>query len=226
MKISIAAPRIAGMGLFVSLAILPFLFPTAANATVLTMDGLPSFSQVGASFTENGYKFDVAATSYNPNGTVQVGAPIACGPQPCTTNGTPALYDIYATLILSRIDGAAFSLTQLDAATFFTTLQSILNISIIGTTATASTVSTSIVSAAGGADVFHTYSISGFDNLTSVKFVGPGGLGSQQDSFALDNLVVASAVPEPSTWAMMILGFAGVGFMAYRRKSKPALIAA
>jgi hypothetical protein len=37
---------------------------------------------------------------------------------------------------------------------------------------------------------------------------------------------VADAVPEPSTWAMMIVGFAGVGFMAYRRKSKPALIAA
>jgi hypothetical protein len=33
-------------------------------------------------------------------------------------------------------------------------------------------------------------------------------------------------VPEPSTWAMMILGFAGVGFMAYRRKSKPALMTA
>ena len=29
-----------------------------------------------------------------------------------------------------------------------------------------------------------------------------------------------AAVPEPSTWAMMILGFAGVGFMAYRRKNK------
>jgi hypothetical protein len=28
-----------------------------------------------------------------------------------------------------------------------------------------------------------------------------------------------SAVPEPSTWAMMILGFAGIGFTAYRRKS-------
>jgi hypothetical protein len=28
------------------------------------------------------------------------------------------------------------------------------------------------------------------------------------------------SVPEPSTWAMMILGFFGVGFMAYRRKSK------
>ena len=36
---------------------------------------------------------------------------------------------------------------------------------------------------------------------------------------------IASGVPEPATWAMMILGFAGVGFMAYRRKSKPALMA-
>jgi hypothetical protein len=25
-------------------------------------------------------------------------------------------------------------------------------------------------------------------------------------------------VPEPSTWAMMVLGFAGIGFMAYRQK--------
>jgi hypothetical protein len=34
-----------------------------------------------------------------------------------------------------------------------------------------------------------------------------------------------SSVPEPSTWAMMLLGFAGLGIMAYRRKSKPALMA-
>ena len=32
---------------------------------------------------------------------------------------------------------------------------------------------------------------------------------------------LAGGVPEPSTWAMMILGFAGIGFIAYRRKSKP-----
>ena len=31
-----------------------------------------------------------------------------------------------------------------------------------------------------------------------------------------------SAVPEPSAWAMMLLGFAGIGLMAYRRKSKAA----
>jgi hypothetical protein len=29
-----------------------------------------------------------------------------------------------------------------------------------------------------------------------------------------------AAVPEPSTWAMMILGFFGIGFMAYRRRNQ------
>jgi hypothetical protein len=36
-------------------------------------------------------------------------------------------------------------------------------------------------------------------------------------------LTIAAAVPEPSTWAMMILGFFGVGAMAYRRRNKSAL---
>ena len=34
---------------------------------------------------------------------------------------------------------------------------------------------------------------------------------------------LTEGVPEPSTWAMMILGFFGVGFMAYRRKSQMSL---
>jgi hypothetical protein len=34
---------------------------------------------------------------------------------------------------------------------------------------------------------------------------------------------IGSAVPELSTWAMMILGFAGIGFMVYRHNSKTAL---
>ena len=43
---------------------------------------------------------------------------------------------------------------------------------------------------------------------------------------AIANAFIAQAVPEASTWAMMILGFAGVGFIAYRRKSRSAAIAA
>ncbi len=47
---------------------------------------------------------------------------------------------------------------------------------------------------------------------TSADNVGP-----LIDNISLD---ISSAVPEPSTWAMMILGFAGVGFMAYRRRNQ------
>jgi hypothetical protein len=36
----------------------------------------------------------------------------------------------------------------------------------------------------------------------------------------------APPVPEPSTWAMMILGFGGVGFMAYRRKRNGSALTA
>lgn len=47
------------------------------------------------------------------------------------------------------------------------------------------------------------------------------------DGFGMDNLTYSgvSAVPEPSTWAMIMLGFAGMGLMAYRREAKPVLIA-
>jgi hypothetical protein len=41
-------------------------------------------------------------------------------------------------------------------------------------------------------------------------------------AFAFDVTSIA-AVPEPSTWAMMILGFFGVGFVAYRSKNHGAL---
>jgi hypothetical protein len=58
-------------------------------------------------------------------------------------------------------------------------------------------------------------------------YVSPTGVGNPAigESGNVEIATVASAVPEPSTWAMMLLGFAGVGFIAYRRKAKPALMA-
>jgi hypothetical protein len=49
---------------------------------------------------------------------------------------------------------------------------------------------------------------------------------AEPDGATLSLSETVSAVPEPSTWAMMILGFAGVGFIACRRRSKPAMSAA
>lgn len=44
-----------------------------------------------------------------------------------------------------------------------------------------------------------------------------GGSGNAQAG-----ITISAAVPEPSTWAMMLLGFFGVGFMAYRRRGHAA----
>lgn len=46
------------------------------------------------------------------------------------------------------------------------------------------------------------------------------------DGFAFDYAIgnyQVSAVPEPSTWAMMIIGFAGLGFMSWRKVRRPRL---
>jgi NAD/NADP transhydrogenase alpha subunit len=40
------------------------------------------------------------------------------------------------------------------------------------------------------------------------------------------NAGIAASTPEPSTWAMMILGFAGLGFAGYRKSRKAVAIAA
>lgn len=42
--------------------------------------------------------------------------------------------------------------------------------------------------------------------------------GSSGSPLVFDVTMNISAVPEPSTWAMMILGFLGVSFMAYRKR--------
>jgi hypothetical protein len=52
---------------------------------------------------------------------------------------------------------------------------------------------------------------------------GDGGTSSAQGDFAFVNLTFTTPVPEPSTWAMMILGFFGVGLMAYCRRATPTV---
>jgi hypothetical protein len=42
---------------------------------------------------------------------------------------------------------------------------------------------------------------------------------SSSNSFEFDN-VVAGGVPEPSTWAMLLLGFAGLGYAGFRRSKR------
>jgi len=69
------------------------------------------------------------------------------------------------------------------------------------------------------------------NNIGEIFDEGVTVIGSNEFPIALNGndpgvWSMTAAVPEPSTWAMLLVGFAGIGFMAYRRKSKPALMAA
>jgi hypothetical protein len=67
------------------------------------------------------------------------------------------------------------------------------------------------------------------DTVTDVEltFASPLPSGTQIE-FDMTMSVGGAAVtvPEPSTWAMMLLGFAGLGFAGYRASRKKVALAA
>jgi hypothetical protein len=83
--------------------------------------------------------------------------------------------------------------------------------------------------ALGNGSNFFTVTASGSDIIKTIGIFMNGDVQDVQqfriDPVALGGGVgglpppVGGAVPEPSTWAMMILGFLGLGLMAYRRKN-------
>jgi PEP-CTERM motif len=61
-------------------------------------------------------------------------------------------------------------------------------------------------------------------SFNSISFVpANGGDNANLGDYAFVNFT--TGVPEPSTWAMMVLGFCGLGFLAYRRKNGTLRIA-
>jgi PEP-CTERM motif len=73
------------------------------------------------------------------------------------------------------------------------------------------------------------YAVPNFVGVTDKSAFTTILVTSSDSNLNLNDLVFGSAVaavPEPATWAMIILGFVGLGFMTYRRKSKPELMAA
>jgi hypothetical protein len=66
----------------------------------------------------------------------------------------------------------------------------------------------------------------GFSAGTYSLVITGDGAGGLPAGFAIrldSGTLTVGAVPEASTLAMMVLGFAGVGFLAYRKKSTPSL---
>jgi hypothetical protein len=85
---------------------------------------------------------------------------------------------------------------------------------------TGSQISALVPAPANGSQVLNaqnpivTFLFSGLDQT----LVGGFRMSSGQNAFEIDNIAVNS-VPEPGTWAMMLLGFGAIGFAIRRRKS-------
>jgi hypothetical protein len=58
-----------------------------------------------------------------------------------------------------------------------------------------------------------------------LSFLAVGTPAGNLPPFALLDGVSLSAVPEPSTWAMMLVGFGGLGYAAYRRRRMALAVA-
>jgi hypothetical protein len=184
-------------------------FCSPCGSVYTTMKVFSSFS-IGTSSTVNQIQFDVSAD----NGSL-------------VANGvTVSIYNSSSGTVGSQVFSQTFS-----AAQFNTLVQSQYTVSGITAIVDLITVSPTAFALSAGS-----YWIAFYNSSSLLEDVYSGGsymqvqngttYNSGPDTLGFSLSDVAPAVPEPSTWAMMLLGFAGVGFMAYRRKAKPASMAA
>jgi PEP-CTERM motif len=208
---------------------------SSANATVI-FGGVANPSDLNLTATATNFNgADATTASLNSlSGYTQIGSPL-------TFKGTNASLE----QILDTTSGIG-ALPYLDTTKYLSVLGNGL------VTVTLSAAATQVSFYWGSIDKYNTITFSDGQSFTGNDIAGktPDGcqqmidcngvvtfketnggtftsftMSSGQNSFETDNfdVVLAPPVPEPSTWAMMILGFLGVGFMAYRRKvSTPA----
>jgi hypothetical protein len=188
--------------------VVSLLLPGGASATTITFGGLTGFHVPFTTYTESGFTATVASGIWG-QGQAE-GNPV-----PSIFTGTGAFGAAKNTIAVTA-SGSTFAFSGLDLAANF------------------STASYEFLGTRGGLTVFDLTGTQ--SNLTSAgifQTVGGGvsldpidtlsvTINDSLDTANIDNIVlgpVAAAVPEPSTWAMMLLGFAGLGF-AFRRSRR------
>jgi hypothetical protein len=177
----------------------------SSPVTTITFDevALSQYTPVTNQFAAFGVSFS-PAMYYSP----QTGYPNIVGNDVGSWDASAAAQLSVTLAFTNPQTAAAFALVSNDTSY---TLTALLGGSIVESFST---------SVGATANDFYGFSGIAFD---SIRVTSNGN-----DFFLIDNVQfgAVSAVPEPSTWAMLILGFAGVGYMAYRRRSPAAPAAA
>jgi hypothetical protein len=207
----------------------------ASRASVLDYTNLFDFSAAAGPTS----LLNFSSVTPPPGGAVTNLGTVTVGPATFTpTSGT--LYGYPAGNAYSSVGSPSFISSQGSPAT-----SAVLTVSTAGTFAIAFDIgsffpndgSPSVAISINGQGFDFTLPVSSLNPVTFVGFTSTTSITSVQLSEAplpyfcygcgiptvpvLDVLDyrISDAVPEPSTWAMMLLGFLGLGFLAYRRKN-------
>jgi hypothetical protein len=204
--------NIKSIGLIAGLAL--SIFATQASAAILTFDAILSGTSESPPNSSPGTGtasaiIDTVLKTLNVNVTFSglLGTTTASHIHCCT--GVPGAGTAFVATQIPSFIGFPFGVTSgsYTSPVFDLTLASSYNPTFIS--ATGGTISGAFDFLLAGLEAGDAY----FNIQTSVF---PGG---EISGF----LHEVSAVPEPSTWAMMILGFVGIGALTYRRRDTAML---
>lgn len=136
--------------------------------------------------------------------------------------GSPALFSTYQpSLDFTRTAGGPFALRSLDLAPFLLgdLATNPITVLLTGTRMVGGTVTQSFTIPAGTAALTH-YVFSGFTDLSSVRLTVTSP--NFEPYVQVDNLEFSvgsmATVPEPATFALMGVGFLGLGVTTWRRR--------
>ncbi len=225
------------------------LISTAAAAAMFAMTGAAS-ADVLLTLTPQPAHFIGPQSASNPCVICATMAqqPAGFGFNNFTSSGNISSYNMFSTTptanVADGVPGTPYTVAQLIAAA---TLSFAIAIDVNTTSAAGETLQSFQVLdvTGGGSTVLAHYTgptvIGGVSNngngfadwtLSSVNLTGLPSTdlilfhavwNNASDGGESFFLVPTSAIPEPSTWAMMILGFMGIGFLAYRRRGEGTL---
>ena len=199
------------------------LGPPAGYGSSATFDGgvpLGTYGQTDASgpFSDGGADFSGSGVVMNNGGQGSLG--LYATPFGDTTN--------YMAVLGGESEAIAYSSLMNSFGLYWGSVDSYNSLTFYKGDTLVATITGSDVAPPMNANGGQTdYASNGYVLITALPLFDRVVAASSSNSFEFDNVVAggatqfSAAVPEPSTWAMLMVGFAGLGYAAFRRSKSP-----